>query len=404
MKRKRKKVPQLTRLTPEQEARIPEHFSRWAQIAFSCEPCNVEETKRAICEAYRIGGLKPPKIWVLADSPISGILCDAILAGQLSPEEQTPAYQFGSMEKRCLRMEENRGHLYRYDAVDSDLWGKLLVHYGCRLKPRPTVLAQNLTVGINRVLREYCSGSTNNRTTPETVWKSVELSLTGVLPGRLWPISMRVDHDQAMAMGGRTIRSCYNFGNLSTTAFFYEVCGVKQLQMFEPIMRIARNCGWWIPRWGSCVIQHRPVEIRLSPAGLPHSETGMAVRYRDGWGVWAIDGVVADEQLVLRPETQTVQQIDAEENNDRRAIRMQRFGLDRYLAESGAQVVDEGHNDIEGTHEALMRLPNGRKFFWPTCPSGRICPPLPIPKEIETREQARTWLAGDQPFRVLART
>ena len=126
--------------------------------------------------------------------------------------------------------------------------------------------------------------------------------------------------------------------------------------------------------------------------------------YRDGWSLWYIHGVAVNEQIVMRPETLTVAQIDAEQNNDVRAIMLERFGTGRYLLESGAGVIDEGRNDIEGTHEALMGTANGRKFFWPTCPSGRVCPPLPVPNEISTREQARTWLAGDKPFRILART
>ena len=76
----------------------------------------------------------------------------------------------------------------------------------------------------------------------------------------------------------------------------------------------------------------------------------------------------------------------------------------RYLQETGATVIDSTRNGIEGTHESLLRDKNGQVFLWPTCPSGRICPPLRVPREMTTCEQARNWLAGPKPFRVIART
>ena len=71
---------------------------------------------------------------------------------------------------------------------------------------------------------------------------------------------------------------------------------------------VARSCLWWWPYRGLCVACERPEELHLVDGRL-HHDVGPAVRFRDGWSVWAIDGVRVDEQVVLRPETQRVGQI-----------------------------------------------------------------------------------------------
>ncbi len=56
-----------------------------------------------------------------------------------------------------------------------------------------------------------------------------------------------------------------------------------------------------------------------------HCETGKSCEFNDGWGIWTLEGVSVDEQIVMRPETQTLEQIEAEANEERKAIRLQRW-------------------------------------------------------------------------------
>ncbi len=90
----------------------------------------------------------------------------------------------------------------------------------------------------------------------------------------------------------------------------------------------------------------------------------MAVRYCDGFGVWAIGGIRLDEQIVMRPESQTLKQIDNEQSQDIKSIRIERFGWTRYIRESNAKCIDSvDRNPISGTPEALYRLKDGSKRF-----------------------------------------
>ena len=57
--------------------------------------------------------------------------------------------------------------------------------------------------------------------------------------------------------------------------------------------------------------------------------------------MWAVHGVRVPRKVVEAPETLTVQEIASEPNAEVRRIMLDRYGPDRYLRESGAQLVDD---------------------------------------------------------------
>jgi hypothetical protein len=149
-------------------------------------------------------------------------------------------------------------------------------------------------------------------------------------------------------------------------------------------------------------IVYVPVPKTAHRRGTPHCETGPALESLD-LQLWYIDGVEVDEQIVMRPATQTVEQIEGDENQDRRAVRIARFGWPRYLKESGAECRDERANAIEGTREALYETSTDERRLVVTCPTGRLFA-LGVPNNTPTCEAAQHWLAGGKNFNVLART
>ena len=143
-----------------------------------------------------------------------------------------------------------------------------------------------------------------------------------------------------------------------------------------------------------CFVSERHNILNRNADGRLHNETGMALAYPDGWGVWALDGVRVDEQIVMRPETQTLAQIDSESNEEVRRLRIERFGWPRYIAESNADCIHSRRNDIDGTSEALVRLKDGSVRLLCACRStGRVYA-VGVPREVATCEQAQNWMAG----------
>src|SRR6185437_4255412 len=164
--------------------------------------------------------------------------------------------------------------------------------------------------------------------------------------------------------------------------------------------RVARSSSWWWPFKGAAILTERPELLQRDPDGRLHCESGPSLRYPDGFSLWSIHGVRVDEQVILTPQTQTIEQIRNEQNEEIRRIRIERFagsekgsaeGWQKYLCEVGATVLDRRRNDIEGTREVLYRSAAGEVLLVTHCPSTARVYALERPKEIKTCEQAQAW-------------
>jgi hypothetical protein len=137
------------------------------------------------------------------------------------------------------------------------------------------------------------------------------------------------------------------------------------------------------------------------PDGRLHREDGPAVRYRDGWSLYAIEGVRVDEQVVLRPETQTIDQITGETNLEVKRIRIQRYGWGRYLAAAGAAVLDRRTTDCDATKEVLYEHSDNQRVLVTSCPgTGRIYA-LEVDPQVQTCEEAQAWLSAGLACRTI---
>jgi hypothetical protein len=137
----------------------------------------------------------------------------------------------------------------------------------------------------------------------------------------------------------------------------------------------------------------RAVERHADDENLPHCETGPAVSWQCGTKAWYIHGVIVDEQVVMRPETQTVKQITDEQNEEVRRVRIERFGWERFLRESKAKQCDSRRNDRDAQAETLYQLKGGTRRFVCVDPSTGRRYALGVPRRVQTCEQAQEWMS-----------
>ena len=109
-------------------------------------------------------------------------------------------------------------------------------------------------------------------------------------------------------------------------------------------MDLAKACGWWIPYRDVCILQHRHDKLHLNDAGQLHNPSGMAVKYRDGWGVYAWNGFRisdSDSWVITNPENITAKSINKQANAELRRIMLERIDKKRYLQETNAKLIDD---------------------------------------------------------------
>ena len=146
-----------------------------------------------------------------------------------------------------------------------------------------------------------------------------------------------------------------------------------------------------------CIVSDFPSELHstigANNESLAHNEHGPSHLWRDGFAVWSLDGVQVPRKVVLHPEQQTLEEIEGEENTEVRRIRIERYGWERYLEESEAEIQDTRHNDRDAQEERLYRLSDESSRFVCVDPSTGRRYALGVPRGIRTCEEAQRWMS-----------
>lgn len=191
----------------------------------------------------------------------------------------------------------------------------------------------------------------------------------------------------------------------SYLAGYYEAAnaiGYECTEGWEDFVEWNRVCPIWIWDDDTVYAMRRPKKIYWDEErSVLHNESGPAVEFCPEFNCWAINGVEVDEQIVMKPETQTIEQMEKDANSDRRAIRIERFGWHRYLLETGANVVDERENIVEGTWEILYEK-DGQKRMVATCNTAEKAT-MRVGDGVETCDQSSKWLPP-VPLEIMSAT
>jgi len=164
-----------------------------------------------------------------------------------------------------------------------------------------------------------------------------------------------------------------------------------------------KRCPVWMWCDKAVYILKKPTQVNWEGTFL-HCDDGPSVEYNNEFKLWTINGVPVDEQIVMRPETQTLDQINQEKNEEVKRVRIDRFGWQSYLEQMQATVLDEQTNDIEQTNEALMECGEMRVLIC-SCPSTAKVFSLEFAKDVATCDQAQDWLhSGSSIDRIIPKT
>ena len=178
-------------------------------------------------------------------------------------------------------------------------------------------------------------GSKQVATIRKVVFKAISKNWANYIGGQLWG-------------GGWWWGGAY-------TSFFREVCKLelsgdlwKRGRAYEETIESA--C-WWYPHRDFLMVCERPTHIRreLTNPNLSrgwdshrlHNTSGPAVVWPDGWGVYAIHGVRVPGWIIDTPERITVANIENEQNAEVRRVMLERYGVERFLLDSGVEVLQQ---------------------------------------------------------------
>jgi len=117
----------------------------------------------------------------------------------------------------------------------------------------------------------------------------------------------------------------------------------SEILKLEPLLAI-RSTHWYPMRDVVIIVAPHAPERRDSAQRL-HNDAGPAITFSDGAQLHAWHGITVSRAVIEEPDNIRAQDIDGERNVEVRRVLLERFGVERYLRDSGAQLV---HHDDTG--------------------------------------------------------
>lgn len=191
------------------------------------------------------------------------------------------------------------------------------------------------------------------------------------------------------------IYGAHDAGWLSFYAYMTDVLKID-LEKIQGLIALAKVCGWWAPYENAAILQDRPSAIHFDDEQRLHSETGAAIAYRDGFGVYAWHGVRVPKTWILDKPPSAADTLRWE-NIEQRHAACEMVGWHNILAELGATVVQRDDNPLVGCiMEAELPDVGRQRFLHVSCGTGRQFA-LMVPPDINTAREGQAWLHHDNP-------
>lgn len=349
-------------LTPEHRARLPEWRDKWIANAMSTKPMDDEEreiTRKAILGMYSAAKLDAPKAIVFVPSPFVLRFAGGFAAwwwhqtnegksvGVPAGTDFTAAATRDALAGAQPAKRPGRKAASKVDEIDLSNW--YVIPYVNQIRAAAKQVDPETNGPMQCAVNAY------------SMWNG----------GNQWS------------------------GYVSYLSFFRHVAQLDlDYSAWDHYEKAAIHSGPRIVHKDFAMVSDRPSVLTVDAENRPHNETGPFCAWRDGTGLFAWHGVRVPAWVILHPERITVDLIDAEQNAEVRRVMLERFGEDRYLENSKAQLVSKDafgelyRRELAGDEPLVMVKvlnstpePDGSiKTYW-----------LRVPPTIQTAHEAVAW-------------
>lgn len=189
--------------------------------------------------------------------------------------------------------------------------------------------------------------------------------------------------------------------------FFRDVIKVEGLERINGLIEGAKECGWCLFYDELAVVCDRLSALHMDEQDRLHNMDGPAAAYPNGDSLYAVHGVRVPRYVIEEPEKITVKDIEDEDNAEVRRVKTEQYGLERYLKDTNAKVIDDDFKaDKDGIMTGMGRLwkkqiPNDEDLVMVEVQNSTREPDghfktyfLRVPPDMRTAHQAIAWTFG----------
>lgn len=438
-------VQSVTSITSEQENLLPVWRDKWDEISLSSRRANKPAAEAAIRLCYEAAGQKFPDLILWGRSPMEGFgiaqalfrdridIAHAIAARALPlfdamVQQHVDDMWLELLNQTAYKVFHEKYPGFPFTAYDVDAhrrWREIVSGYEiASMQPEMSKAAWDFFVAE---MQEIVSGfgSMEQFNDPESYKSETQdrFRTEAEKVAREYVGPDRVDmsyHNREDLIPEKTdsnfwadrektvsaaVHNQNDHGWLAFYDFYHKVLGKEELSILDGPIQAGMSCGWWWPFDGGVVITDRPLHLELDDRRAFHSEDTPAIDFLDGaHRRYFIGGVRVPEEVVMAPETITIEDIRNEDNQEVRRIMIDRFGWLRYLEETGTKVIDHRKNDRDSQTEVLVEDEDGRRHMIVHDPSTGRRYVMGLPREIKSCQEGQMWWSHGLDKHALART
>jgi len=330
------------KLTPAQEAKIPEYVDRYVRIGLATDHITQEKAEKYLKPFYEKVIKKPLPRIIIAPSPLAAW-------DQVRDQVEDPYTKDQVRDQVKMTVTDETWHLINGDHIGAQVRGQV----GAQVRGQV----------VNQV--------------KEQVGNQIRGQAKEQVEDFLWPYL----EGQFDAFWGAWYAYYHEMG-VKFACPAKEYHDLIHLSLIYPLKHVV-------------VLSDKPAEIHRNEDGL-HNPQGPAVLYRDGYSVYALHGVRMQKEYVETP----AEKIDPvvvvkEENAEVRRELVRKIGIERLCQKIGHKVLDKG-----GDYELLrLNIPDIEAVYLKMRnPSIGVWHLEGVHPNIKTINEALAWRDGEEKY------
>lgn len=345
----------IVKLTKKHEEQIPNYIDKWIKMASG--ETDLVESQKYVNKIYASMGKKEP-IFFCLDSPLSACLAVAIVRQLDSPLDRQLHRQirsqlfsplFSPLHSKLFSPLDSKLHSQLHSQLDSKLFSPLV---------------SQLRSPLDRQL---------------------DSKLHSPLHRQLFRQLNKINNDWYLSLWWLSWCGYYDFTKMIGVDF--------DIDKFDLLIGFLKNIIFCVPYDGIFFMSKKPININWKNK-LLHCENGPAIEFKDGYGLWALNGVTVTKEVVETPADKLDPKLILNEKNAevRREI-VRKIGIERIVKELKAKVINRWY-DYELLELPIDGMSIKARYLKMINPSIGTIHIEGVPPDIETCEQALCWRVG----------
>ena len=321
-------------LTPEEEIKMKAHADSWITRAMRTDPIEADRIVPAIKSLYAVSGLKEPRVVIV-------------------PSPRVMAFA-GGFASAIWWMRKNPGNIFSDAATDAATRAatatatRAATYAATATATRAATYAATdaATAAATRdATYDATAATTADATAAATAAATYDATRAGKKIEPLVKFFLACAQEWSRPYQGGNMWVYYD-------CYLSSFRDVLKLQLpvfaqYAPWEQCAIEGGFRWMHEEFCIVSDFPEVLKVDEQNRPHCDDGPSHRWRDGWELYYIHGVVVPRQVVVAPESLTITQVRKEDNAEVRRVMIERMGWDKFCSEAKLKVI---HTDTLEAH------------------------------------------------------